>query len=118
MPLMVTAVLSLVLVGWRQRWWLQYGTVERAIALEATKYNAALSNGALAFCIAWALLLSYAMLAVIADELVGDENGPVHRALVRSWNPSAYFAKHPNWISFSRYPEDGSIEAYDKLFEM
>ena len=54
--LLVTAALSLVLIGWRQRWWLMHVAVDAVTAERGAKQSGALSLGALGFSAMWGLL--------------------------------------------------------------
>ncbi|PXF49133.1 hypothetical protein BWQ96_01082 [Gracilariopsis chorda] len=52
-----TTAISLVLVGWRQRWWWRSQLVPTTIAINAAREEMSLRVGVMVFCMVWALLL-------------------------------------------------------------
>lgn len=64
-PLVLTGGVSLVLVGWRQKWWLQAEIVSTEVAIAAAKKSKAFSLSAMVFCFVWGFALTGGILLIL-----------------------------------------------------
>ena len=118
-PLLVTAVLSVVLIGWRQRWWWAAVAVGETIARKAASESGGLSNGAFGFCIGWGLLLSVASFScVVALEVSAMFDGEpnLFQKIIGSRNPTAYYANNSDERALQRRTTVNHLEMYDLCY--
>lgn len=108
--LSITAGLSLVLVGWRMRWWLVAVAVDRTTAQNALVLSKALSTGAIAFCIAWGLVLSCSLLLLMLYMEISNYKKSIFRKMKWAVNPTAYFKNHPKRNAMDRVPTPELVE--------
>lgn len=116
MPLLLTGTVSLVLVGWRQKWWMKAEAVSTEIALAAAKKSKALSVGAIMFCFVWGFILTGGLLIFVTFRAVDSK-------LYKLWycmpNPKQFWMSHPH-LQRSEFikPDKERIDDFEKLYQI
>lgn len=89
-PFILTFVLSLILVGWRLRWWWPGCVVDSTIAITAAEAETALKPGVMGYAVGWAVGISALVFLIL---LLSDfsEDGVHYIAGIRYlWSPDKW----------------------------
>lgn len=116
-PPLLTTALSIVLIGWRQGWWLLSSPVPTNTARNAARSNIALSNGVLAVCMGWCILLAMASVGfIIFNELglIVEGYPSLIQELIGSRIPGYFLSRNP---SSYKMPRDTTME-HVRIYEM
>lgn len=93
LPLLLTASNSLVLVGWRQKWWMKAKAVSTKVAMAAAKKAAVLTMGAMVFCFCWGFILTGGLLVYFS---YGFFQNKWHEQWVFMLKPHKYWERYPD----------------------
>lgn len=115
-PMFLTFIFAVVLIGWRQRWWLASPPVDTLSASLASTGNPALSNGVIGLCMAWSLILSLVLLGFLVfneTSLVIEGYPSLIHELMGSRTPGYFLARHPSSYGMSREPTGVHVGLYE-----
>ena len=116
-PLLFTGSVSLVLVGWRQKWWMTAEAVDTEVAVEAAKRAGALSVVAIGLCLGWGFLLNGGLIMWVIYAFMDSKDYEQWRYML---NPKGYWQRFPD-RKYTECQENELSERrkrLDKLFEI
>lgn len=113
-PFLITTTLSIILVGWRLRWWWTGDSVSEDQALMTIENEITLSTGVMGFAVGWAVGISALVFIIIALSDLAEE-GPSYISGFRYlWKPDRWIDDQRGDIKvwYRRMYDDAIVQEY------
>ncbi|CAN8075507.1 unnamed protein product [Agarophyton chilense] len=89
-PLSISIILSVTLLGWRFRWWLRANAVSEEAALSAIQAESSLGHGVIAFAAGWTVAISALLIVIMVLSDCGEEGPSYFAGLRYLWRPEMW----------------------------
>ena len=89
-PFLLTTILSVVLVGWRLRWWWHGCSVDQSLAMEAASKETSLKLGVMGYAVGWAVGVTALVLIVLILTDFAEDGVHYIAGLRYLWRPDEW----------------------------